>query len=183
MNARLLYVLATAIGMRAWNYDFDPGTQSVQHDTNDDSDPGTQSVPTIPFEVLHSGRNSGFTRNSEFVIQDSDEFTRRWKGVQQGAPDAALPTVDFEKIIVVLVAMGTRNTDGHSVRVDSVTMDSATTGAPVKSSSGTTVHYTVTSPGARCMSMQMLTSPIEVISFERVTGVVKFRKRSVSGGC
>lgn len=144
----------------------------------------TMTVPSLlTFDVLHNGSNSGFTRNSEFVIQDGDEFGRRWKGVQQGAPDAALPTVDFGKSTVVFVAIGIRNTGGHSVRVDSVTADAAAKGSTAKGLMGATVYYTVTSPGARCMSMQMLTSPIEVISFEHVAGVVKFRKRGVSGGC
>ncbi len=137
------------------------------------------TVPSsLPFELLHNGSNSGFTRLSEFVIQDSDEFTRRWRGVQQGAPEAVLPVVDFAKTTVVFVAIGIRNTAGHAVRVDSVTASSSK-----KEPDGATVYYTVTSPGARCMSLQMLTSPIAVISFERVTGAVHFKKRSVKGAC
>lgn len=129
--------------------------------------------PSIPFVRLHTGVQSGFTRNSEIVIRDADEFTRRWRGVQQGSPEAVLPEVDFEKTTVVLVATGTRNTEGHSVRVDSV--------APL--STGVTVYYTVTSPGRRCMSLQVLTSPIEVVSFARVAGEVKFKKSEASGPC
>lgn len=133
---------------------------------------------SLPFVRLHSGINSGYTKLSEFVIQDADEFTRRWKGVLQGTPDAALPTVDFEKTTVVFVAIGARNTGGYSVRIDSVTTDPAAT-----KSGGATVHYTVTSPGARCMSMQILTSPLEVISFDRITGPIRFKKRGVTGAC
>jgi hypothetical protein len=136
--------------------------------------PNAASPPrSIPFTRLHNDINSGFASVSEFVIQDNDEFTRRWRGVQQGTPDAALPAVDFAKATVVLVATGSRNTGGHTVRVDSL----------VSASGATTVHYTVTSPGARCMSLQVLTAPVEVISFERVSGVVRFRKKNVSGGC
>lgn len=135
------------------------------------------SVATWPnslaFVRLHTGINSGFTKHSEFVIQDPDEFTRRWRGVQQGAPDAALPEINFEKTTVVFVAIGARNTGGYAVRVDSVTTES----------SGATVHYTVSSPGARCMSLQELTSPLEVISFDRVEGAVRFKRRNVKGGC
>lgn len=131
----------------------------------------------LAFVRLHNSDNSGFTRNSEFVIQDPAEFTRRWRGVQQGSPGAVLPLVDFEKTTVVFVAIGTRNTGGYAVRVDSVTTASG------KAPGGATVHYTVTSPRARCMSMQMLTSPLEVISFDRVAGEIKFKKRKVSAGC
>jgi protease stability complex PrcB-like protein len=138
--------------------------------------PASQSAATlhsIPFDRLHNGFNSGYTRLSEFVIRDGDEFTRRWRGVQQGAPDAAKPEVNFDKTTVVLVAIGARNTGGYSVRVDSVT----------KEAKGATVFYTVTSPGARCMSLQELTSPVEVVSIDRIDGEIKFKKRGVSGAC
>ena len=110
---------------------------------------------------------------SEFVIQDIDEYTRRWRGIVQGSPDAAMPAVDFSKTTVLLVALGSRNTGGHTVRIDSV----------VSASSAITVFYTTTSPGSRCMSMQMLTAPVEVISVDRVPGAVRFRKKSVTGAC
>lgn len=149
------------------------------------SDPRAENAhasQTIPFTRLHSGAHSGFTRLSEFVIRDQDEFARRWRGVQQGAPDAALPTMDFEKSTVVFVAMGSRNTGGYSVRIDSIT-----SGTSAAKSGATATHYTVfyttTSPGARCMSLQELTSPLDVISFEATTGDVKFKKSNVKSGC
>ncbi|MBC8087857.1 MAG: protease complex subunit PrcB family protein [Phycisphaerae bacterium] len=128
---------------------------------------------SIAFTLLHNAFNSGFASPSEFVIQDPDEFTRRWRGVLQGTPDTAQPVVDFANTSVVLVAIGSRNTGGYSVHVDSV----------ASAAGVTTVHYTVTSPGARCMSLQTLTAPVEVISVERVQGAVRFSKRSVSRGC
>lgn len=135
---------------------------------------GSNAAPhALEFTLVHNSANSGFTRLEELVIQDADEFTRRWRGVLQGSPDAEKPVVDFARTTVVFVALGSRNTGGYSVHIDSVTAQSA----------GATVHYTVTTPRARCMSIQVLTSPIEVIMLPRVEGVVKFRKRDVSGGC
>lgn len=128
---------------------------------------------SVPFVVLHNGFNSGFTRLSEFVIRDNDEFTRRWRGVTQGSPDAVKPDVNFEKTTVVFAAIGSRNTGGYTVKVDSVISDAM----------GATVHYTVKSPGARCMSLQELTSPLEVISFDHLEGEIKFKRRNESGTC
>ena len=145
--------------------------------SNSSAPPNHAAVPhSVPFVVLHSGINSGYTRLSEFVIRDGDEFTRRWRGVLQGAPDAAKPEINFEKTSVVLVATGARNTGGYTVHVDSVI---AAAGAAVHY----IVHYTVSSPGSRCMSLQELTSPVEVISLDRFDGEVKFEKKSVSGAC
>lgn len=139
---------------------------------------GNAASRSVPFERLHSGVNSGYTQLSEFVLQDDLELTRRWRGVLQGSPEATKPNVNFDKSTVVLVAIGARNTGGHSVHIDSVLTTATATRPGI-----TTVFYTVTSPGARCMSMQMLTSPIEVISLDRVQGEVRFRKKSVAGPC
>lgn len=133
----------------------------------------TATPRSLPFEVLHNGTNSGYTRLSEFVIRDADEYTRRWRGVLQGSPDAVRPEINFEKTTVVFVAIGARNTGGYTVHVDSLT----------KESKGLTVHYTVKSPGSRCMSLQELTSPVEVISFDHLEGEVKFKKKNISGAC
>jgi hypothetical protein len=134
--------------------------------------PSVASRP-LPFDRLHIGPNSGYTRLSEFVIEDTDEFNRRWRGVQQGSPDAQLPVIDFTRKTVVLLAIGSRNTGGHEVRIDSVNAVS----------DGAIVHYTVTSPGARCMSMQMLTSPIDVILLDKIGGHVRFSRKEVKGSC
>ena len=131
------------------------------------------ATSSLPFIRLHNSFNSGFTKPSEFVIQDGDEFARRWRGVVQGTPDAAKPEIDFEKTTVVFVTMGARNTGGYTIHVDSVTAES----------NNATVYYTTTSPGSRCMSMQMLSSPIEVISLDRIAGTVKFKKRTMKGPC
>ncbi|MGV3710846.1 MAG: protease complex subunit PrcB family protein [Gemmatimonas sp.] len=127
----------------------------------------------LPFDRLHIGPNSGYTRLSEFVIEDVDEFNRRWRGVQQGAPGTELPVIDFTRKTVVLLAIGSRNTGGHEVKIDSV--NAVTDGA--------VVHYTVTSPGARCMSLQMLTSPIDVILLDKLGGHVRFSRKEVKGSC
>lgn len=171
MNSAFGYVLATVISVATSVVVLKPApTTSIGATVAINL---TSAPRSLAFVRLHNGINSGFTKHSEFVIQDADEFTRRWRGVQQGAPGAVLPEVNFEKTTVVFVAIGARNTGGYAVRVDSVTPES----------NGATVHYTVSSPGARCMSLQELTSPLEVISFDRVEGAVRFKKRNVKGGC
>lgn len=134
---------------------------------------GVADATSIPFTVLHNNANSGFATGVELVIQDQDELARRWRGVQQGAPDAAMPTVNFGNSTVILVATGSRNTGGHTIHVDSI----------ASASGVATVHYTVSSPGSRCMSLQMLTAPVEVVGVSRIAGTVRFRKKSVTGSC
>lgn len=134
---------------------------------------GAAGATSIPFTVLHNNANSGFATGVELVIQDQDELTRRWRGVQQGAPDAPMPTVNFGTSTVILVATGSRNTGGHTIHVDSIAAASGVT----------TVHYTVLSPGSRCMSLQMLTAPVEVVGVSRIAGTVRFKKKGVTGSC
>ncbi len=171
MTSPFRYTLATALSVAALAAGCKSTAGAAPGSTSNTN--GAATPQSLSFTRLHNSVNSGFASPSELVMQDIDEFTRRWRGVLQGSPDATMPAVDFAKTTIVLVAIGSRNTGGHTVRVDSL----------ISASGGTTVHYTVTSPGSRCMSMQMLTAPVEVISIDRVSGVVRFKKRSVSGGC
>lgn len=134
---------------------------------------GAASAASIPFTVLHNNSNSGFATAVELVIQDQDELVRRWRGVQQGAPDTPMPTVNFGTSSIILVATGSRNTGGHTIHIDSI----------ASAAGVATVHYTVSSPGSRCMSLQMLTAPVEVVGVSRIAGTVRFKKRNTTGSC
>ena len=168
MNYPIILAFATAVGLVTPAISRDSPTKTLAAKTT-----AREAKSPINFVRLHNSFNSGFTKPSEFVIQDPDEFARRWRGVVQGAPDAAKPEIDFEKTTVVFVTMGARNTGGYAIHVDSVTT----------AANAATVYYTTTSPGARCMSMQVLSSPVEVISFDRIAVPVKFKKRGAKGGC
>jgi hypothetical protein len=82
--------------------------------------------------------------------------------------------VDFAREMVVLVAMGERPSGGHSLRVDGVS------DAP---NGGLVVHVTRTSPGPQCMSITMMTAPLDVVRVPRATGAVRLQTRDVAQPC
>ena len=132
------------------------------------------SVPTDqPATRLLSSVISGYTESAEEVIRDPAAWASAWRRLHDANPATALPEVDFDRSMVVLLALGERSAGGHAVRFDEL----------VRDGEGATVRYTVTSPGPTCMSTQAITSPVEVVRVARVAGTVRFERRMVQQPC
>lgn len=116
---------------------------------------------------------SGFTETEEQVLRSNAELSAAWKTVHAGIPGNPAPSVDLKQNMIVLVALGQRRTGGYTVRIDSITPEG----------SGAVVHYTATSPGPTCMTTQMITSPVDVVSAPTVGGMVRFQKSNVTSKC
>ncbi len=125
------------------------------------------------FTVLLSANTSGFDEGTELVLRDEKAFTTAWRTAHQTIPGNPAPTVDFQRDMVVLLALGARRTGGFSVRFDGIT----------SADSGAVVRYTVTSPGPGCMTTQMITSPVEMVRVPRAEGTVRFERRDATDAC
>jgi hypothetical protein len=75
--------------------------------------------------------------------------------------------------MVILVALGSRNSGGYAAHVDAIT----------RGADGAVVHYTATRPGSGCMTTQSLTSPVDVVRTARVAGKIRFERREVVQPC
>ncbi|MES2525045.1 MAG: protease complex subunit PrcB family protein [Gemmatimonadota bacterium] len=135
----------------------------------------TTVTPSIaqPMTRVYSAATSGFTEPAELVLRDQAALDDAWRTLHSRLPGNPAPAVDLSTRMVVVVALGSRNTGGHGVRVDSVTSDGTRT----------TVHYTATAPGTSCMTTQMITSPVDIVSVARREGAVRFERRSVVQPC
>ena len=129
--------------------------------------------PPRPFTRILSAATSGFSEPAEMVLRDRASLSGAWSTLANGVAGNPPPNVNFARTMLVLLALGPRGTGGHSIHVDSVQA----------SGNDLVVHYTVTSPGRDCVSVQMLTSPVAVISIERNSGDVHFKRRSMVGTC
>ena len=116
---------------------------------------------------------SGFTEPVELVLRDAAALDAAWRTLHAGAPAEAPPAVDFARRMVVLLAIGERSSGGHDVRFDEI----------VATGDGATVRYTVTSPGASCMTTMAITSPAVAVQVARVAGAVRFERREVVRAC
>jgi len=134
---------------------------------------GVTSSSPEPFTRLLSATTSGFSEAAELVLRDESAFADAWRTVHNGIPGNPPPAVNFAQKMVIMLALGQRNTGGFAIRFDSITVDA----------SGPVVRYTATSPGANCMTTQSLTSPIDAVVVPRHDAQVRFETRTVVQGC
>src|SRR5437764_12715579 len=101
------------------------GVHGCASSTDDSSVPspvgaGVTSSSSEPFTRLLSAVTSGFTEPAELVLRDEAALANAWRTLNNGVPGNPAPTVDFSKKMVVLLALGQRNTGGYAVRFDSM---------------------------------------------------------------
>ena len=116
---------------------------------------------------------SGYLEPAEIVLRDHAALEAAWRVLFAGNQGTPLPSVDFSRVTLVLLALGERSTGGHALQIDRVT----------KEGDNAVVHYTVKRPGAGCMTTQVITAPTELISIPRVAGEVRFEKTEIVEPC
>ena len=151
------------------------GCNSTTDGSFSSSNAGTAVRTAIaqPFTRILGANTSGFTEAVEAVLRDQAALQSAWRTLHDGVPGNPPPALDLASTMVVVLALGPRNTAGYGIRADSVT----------SSAENLTVHYTVTSPGPGCMNAQMMTSPVDVISIARASGQVRFIRETVIKQC
>ncbi len=122
---------------------------------------------------LYAAQHSAYEAAEETLVRDRAAWATTWQQLHNGLVADPLPAVDFTRDMVVLVAAGQRPTGGTSVRVDGVAAEPG----------GAVVRYTVTEPGAGCMSTQVITAPVVVVRVPRVAGPVRFERRAARADC
>lgn len=128
----------------------------------------------LPVTTIYSSNQSGFSGPAELVLRDQESLER---AMHEARHDVLVEdtdiSVDFDQHMVILVALGTRSTGGHGISIDEVE----------RRGDGAVVRYTVRSPAPNCMTIQVITSPVEAVSIPRVEGSVSFERREVVEPC
>jgi hypothetical protein len=128
---------------------------------DDNSLPLVVAVPVpaaqLPFTRLLSAPTSGFTEPAQLVIRDLNGFNATWITLHQGVALTPIPSVDFSQTMVVVLALGPRQTGGFAIHFDSITVQADIA----------IVHYTINTPGLDCISAPVLTSPVDVVVVPR----------------
>jgi hypothetical protein len=111
----------------------------------------------------------GFADTSRTIVKDTAAFRQIWKRATQGQPSPPpLPTVDFSKDMVVVVAGG-RMKPGDAIRVDSI----GTRG---------TITVLVVRTTVACQPFPTDAFPFEVVKVTRTDGQVRFTEHKVKLG-
>ncbi len=84
-----------------------------------------------------------------------------------------LPKIDFTKETVALVALGMKNNGGYQLKVDNITQDQ----------NNLTIHFTETTPNAKCNYTMAIVFPYEFIVFTKTSKKVVFKSNSAVGEC
>jgi hypothetical protein len=130
-------------------------------------DPSNTAVPVLR---LSSGPRSftyysGLIEPQRLVVRDQVTWAEAWAAIWRGhSPTPELPTVDFAREMLVIVALGERPTGGYTILVDSA----ATT------TEGLTVWIRIMAPGSGCGVTTALSQPVDVARLPRSDGAVRF---------
>ena len=124
-----------------------------------------ESDGNIKFEVIKEGPISGFTDEKMMVINNNDDYQKIMTIVYYNLDQMPIiPEVDFTKSILILTAMGTKNTGGYTIGIDNIS----------KSGSKVTVNLTETSPGKNCVNTESITSPYQIVKIKKTDKEIKF---------
>ncbi len=120
-----------------------------------------------PFETLVAEIHSGLAEPRREVVRDAAGWSRLWADIHAGTtPAPPLPTVDFDRDMLIAVASGTRPSGGFSIKVRSV----ATRGGRLE------VVVLETCPAADAVVTTELTQPVEVVRLTKRTEPVAFQE-------
>lgn len=119
----------------------------------------------LSFSGIHSQRRQ--------VIQDEATWRAVWREIFAGQmPEPQLEPVDFSKETVLLAAMGDCSTGGFSIAIDGAFTDA----------NGTTAAVSSTTPDPMCMTMQVITQPVDVVAIPKASAVT-FAERGAMSMC
>lgn len=113
-----------------------------------------KSVPAdaedVPFRVLESKAYGGFQQPGYQLITNQEEFVAMWERAHANAiPAPAPPEMNPEESPVICAFMGTRNSGGYSITVESVKVHKKVA----------YITLVETGPGEGCMTTSAITSP------------------------
>lgn len=144
--------------------------------------PTSHEAVAVPLDAIALGDDSvqnpvqdwrlygGLERRERLVIDNQADWSRLWSrmnanlGIQ---PPPELPSVDFDRYMVIVASMGTRPTGGYFIEVEGVHR------------SGSDLYVTVheSSPGPRCGVTTAITTPTTALLVPRTAGRVFFVER------
>lgn len=117
---------------------------------------------------------SGITESMNGVIRTREEWEAFWERFRTANRPATPPSVDFQEAMVMVSAMGTRNTGGYAVQIVRVReLDDGSLSVVVKQ----------TTPGDDCVTTQSLTEPVDAVVAPRSDGPVRFEAESEIHRC
>jgi hypothetical protein len=109
--------------------------------------------------------DSGIEKETLSVIKDQAAWKTLWEKIYANqSPAPPLPEVDFTKEMIVVAAAGQKPSGGYAMIVSSA----------VEATGEVTISIDAVSPGARCVNVSVITSPVDLARVTRRDGPVRF---------
>jgi hypothetical protein len=149
---------------------------ACQNSSQPGQNPGARESVWVPdpAATLASEYYSGFDEATQRVVGSGPEWMTAWAQLYsrlQPKPD--VPVVNFLTQRVIIVGLGTKNSGGYSVRLDSL----------VTFENGTKVFTTALVPGDRCGVTAALTQPVFAVRVPTPVEPVTFEQQTVPQHC
>jgi hypothetical protein len=118
---------------------------------------------------------SGLNTPARLVVEDRLTWQAVWSEMYgRGSEVPPLPDIDFSKEEILVAALGTRGSSGYSV-VFKRASGNDTGGVDVVVQSG--------SPGKNCVTLTVLTQPVDIARIPKVSGTIHFVERASVSNC
>ncbi|MGB0887377.1 MAG: protease complex subunit PrcB family protein [Vicingaceae bacterium] len=112
------------------------------------------TTSNLSFTELKSGNASDYNNAETIKINTKEEFKPVWeKCYAKYDRKPALPEIDFNTNMLVVIALGERNSGGYSLQVEKV----------IESKNTITITATETKPGVNCASASVMVYPFQII--------------------
>jgi hypothetical protein len=135
------------------------GAFRTQQGKNEMSDASPSTEP-VPFETVVRFAIGGPAEPAQAVIASEEEFDQFFDG-----HPPAHAGIDFQRSLVIAVAMGTQSSGGHSIEITAI--DRITGGS---SPGELVVHYQEQHPDPRSFVSHIMTAPYHVVRCEAGAG-------------
>jgi hypothetical protein len=110
-----------------------------------------------------------------FVVRDRDAWVRTWASLyaRVNALPPPLPDVDFSREMVVVAALGSQPSSGFEVVFTSAS----------EADGVVTMELETRTPGTRCVTLTVITAPVDLARVPRRDGQVVFRPTPTVVNC
>lgn len=140
----------------------------------DEATPYAEGEVGFELTALFAEQHSAMKEPLELVIRDPEQWRDLWSQVVADRhPPRDPPEVDFNRDMVVLVAIGERPTGGFSVEIVEVRLHEG----------ALRVASLERMPGSSCIVPQVLTAPVAAVTMPSTEGPASFEHQTETYEC
>jgi hypothetical protein len=124
----------------------------------------------VRFETLFQSQISDIDDSGEEIVRSSSEWARVWDALGTGRPR---PSVNFDREMVAVVAMGTRPDGCYSIEIRDIEVDFGVL----------EIDVDLIEPASNCVCTDVVVQPVHAVVLDRINAPVDFNYERVVLSC